>query len=93
MPECLACLGDGHHDFREMDAFIGEHTTDAMLISLREAGMTHPLGIVPCEECEGTGVISHTRYKELWAAAMASVDQVIARDKSLERPQSEPPKV
>ena len=79
MPDCLACLGEGQHDYRDEDAFISEHWTDAEIARARARGMGFPLGIVQCEECEGTGVISEERWRDMMAVARAFVDQAIAR--------------
>lgn len=80
MPECPTCFGEGHHDFREEDAWFSEHYSDAQLAELRaHRGLQHPLGIVPCSECEGTGIVSEERRKDLAAASVAAVDQIAAR--------------
>lgn len=78
MAACLACLGEGHQDHRNDDAWWSEHYSDAQLESMRERGLNHPLGIVTCEECEGTGVITQERYDDLYAAAVSAIDQAKA---------------
>jgi hypothetical protein len=62
------------NDFTADDAVMGEHFTDAQL-----ARMNHPLGIVECPRCEGTGLVSEGEYLDVMAASRAIVDQIIAR--------------
>lgn len=79
MAVCLVCHGAGEHDFRDMDAFLEEHLTDEQLAVAKDLSGAYWGRILPCPECEGTGVISQERYDDLWAAAVAAVDQVRAR--------------
>jgi len=76
--ECPACLGDGEHDFTDDDAQMGEHMSPEALALLNSRGL-YPLGVVQCEECEGTGIVSDDRAADLHAAAVAAVDQIVAR--------------
>lgn len=85
MAECPACFGEGHHDLRAEDAWFAEHHSDEELERMRGLGLTHPAGIVSCDECEGTGVVTEERRKDLWAAAVAHVDQAIAKVLAEER--------
>lgn len=64
---CPDCQGDGIIDFRDQDALLAEHLTVV------------PLGIVNCEECEATGVVSDERHAELMAVASAVVQQALAK--------------
>lgn len=75
MSACPVCFGEGLHDFTDSDAFFFEHLTD------EEIARNHvvKLGIVSCEECEGTGHVSAERAREITAAAVAAIDQVVAR--------------
>lgn len=76
---CPGCLGEGHLDFRDDDALYGERFSDAELAYLRaERNLQHPLGIIRCSECEGTGIVTDARWRELNAAAVAAVDQALA---------------
>lgn len=77
--ECPACFGDGAHDLRNEDAWFGEHFSDADLDGMRERGLIHPAGIVACSECEGTGIVTVERARDLRAAARAIVAQIAAR--------------
>lgn len=79
--ECLACLGEGAHDLRDLDAIMGEHLPPEVLAEVKEQFGDSWGKVIPCHECEGTGVISKERHAELYAAAVAEVDQVIARFK------------
>lgn len=79
MPACPACFGEGQLDCRDDDAMIGEHWTPAELAHAKACGMIHPVGIVQCEECESTGVVSFARLTDLMAVARAHVDQALAR--------------
>jgi DnaJ-class molecular chaperone len=76
---CLACHGEGWHDFRDSDAAMAEQLTDAeiALVKARSVPGTW-MGVVECDECEGTGVISEERHADMMAAARAFVDQVAA---------------
>ncbi len=86
MAECPVCFGEGQHDHTDFDAEIGEQFSDAEIERLRErVGLVHPAGIVECDECEGTGVVSETRAKEIRAAAVASIDQALAKVLAEER--------
>lgn len=85
MPACLACAGEGQLDHRADDAWFAEHHSDEQLEDMRSRGLVHPVGVVACDECEGTGVISQERYDDLFAAALAAVDQVRARFEEAER--------
>lgn len=85
MADCPGCLGDGHLDQRNLDAWFGEHYTDAELEYLcRERGLVHPVGIVTCEECEGTGVVSQERHDEMFAASYRHVLEIIDRFKAID---------
>lgn len=79
MPECPACFGELRHDHRDEDAWWGEHYTDVELAELREAGMIHPVGIVDCDECEATGVVSEERLAELSERARVAVAAALER--------------
>lgn len=94
MPSCPACLGDGQHDHRDDDAFIGETWTDEEIARAKEAGMIYPVGIVACYECEGTGVVSEERLRDLHAYSVSVIDQALARIagmiEALDSPQASP---
>lgn len=79
MPACPTCFGEGGHDFRDLNTYLGEHLTDAQL-----AAMPDVPDYVECEECEGTGVVSEERAADLAAAARAFMDQVIAKHRNEE---------
>lgn len=83
MPSCPGCLGDGQLDHRDDDAFIAETWTDTEIAIARAAGMVYPVGIVECAECEGTGVVSDERLRELNAYATALLDQALAKFRDL----------
>lgn len=74
MPECPSCMGAGVHDNRDTDAHFTEHFTDAELRAMEFI----KLGISECEECEGTGVVSEERHRDLQAMNRAAMDQVLA---------------
>lgn len=79
MPKCPACLGEGNLDLTDLDAAIGEQFSDAEIERLKdEHGLVHPVGVITCDECEGTGVVSEQRALELRAFAVAAVDQIFA---------------
>jgi len=77
--ECPGCHGDGHHDFRDDDALIGETWTDEEIEQARVRGMEWPLGVVTCDVCDGTGYVDDDVAADMRAAAVAQVDQLIAR--------------
>lgn len=70
---CMACLGDGHHDFRDSDAMMAEH--------LPEDVCPPALGIVPCDTCNGTGHVDRKTWLGQKGMAAAFVDQIVARMK------------
>lgn len=79
MPDCPICLGDGELDFRDSDAVLGEQIPAADLARLVASGrLVWPIGVLPCDECDATGVVSEERLRELRAASVAAVDQAIA---------------
>lgn len=71
MPGCPGCLGDGFLDLRDLDASLAEHFPVSVI--------GPPVGIIECEECEGTGVVSEDRARDLHAVAVAAVDQALAK--------------
>lgn len=79
MAECPVCFGEGEHDHTLSDAWFGEHCSDEQLAYMESRGFVHPVGVVPCGECEGTGVVSGERAAEMRAVATAYVDQIIAK--------------
>jgi hypothetical protein len=79
MVDCPVCLGEGLHDHRDSDAWFGENFSDEQLAEMRERGFVHPVGVVSCGECEGTGFVSDERARDIRAVAVAYVDQVIAK--------------
>jgi hypothetical protein len=78
MAECPACFGVGEHDFSISDAYIGEHWSDEEIANAKLRGMRYPIGVVACMECEGTGVVTKKRRRDMIASAIAEVDQVFA---------------
>ncbi len=66
MPACPVCHGEGHHDLRDTDAFLSEHFLDL-----------EPVGIVPCDECESTGIVSQERRDTILAASLERVYAII----------------
>jgi DnaJ-class molecular chaperone len=83
MPDCPVCDGEGQVDMRDSDAYISEHWTDREIAVAKARGMIHPLGIIECEECEGRGVLSVEKLRDLEAYATASIDQALAKLKEL----------
>ncbi len=72
MPECLACLGVGHLDFRWDNAHLSEHLPEEEMRAVRQtSAWKQP--VQECDECEGTGVISEERHAELTNIAEAAV--------------------
>lgn len=76
MAECPVCFGGGEIDCRDADAAINELLTDAELAALGPAAHA---GVLPCDECERTGVVTEERAREIMDAARATVDRVMAR--------------
>lgn len=80
MSECPVCFGEGGFDERDCNALLREHLSDAQLALVPHIDDD----FVDCGECEGTGVVTDERARDIRAAAVATVDQFIAaqRDKA-----------
>lgn len=78
MPDCPCCLGEGELDCRDEDAVISETWTDEEIAAFRAAGGRHPIGVVVCVECGGTGTVSEERAHELDLVAKLRVRKVLA---------------
>lgn len=85
MPECPICFGDRVLDCRDDDALLAERFTDAELSMMEQQrpGFRRTVGIVDCEECEATGVVSEERLAEIMAFSRAMIDQALARAREL----------
>lgn len=85
MPECPICFGDRVLDCRDDDALLAERFTDAELSAMEEQrpGFVRTVGIIECEECDATGVVSEERLAEIMAATRAMIDQALARARDL----------
>lgn len=79
MAVCLACQGDGCHDFADMDAYLEEHLDDEALARAKAQSAAPWRGNVICEECEGTGIVTEERAKDMLACARAAIDQIVAK--------------
>lgn len=77
MPRCPVCHGERHLDFRDMDAALAERLDDDEL-EVARAGQ-HWMAVIPCDECDATGVVSEERAADLVAAARAHVEQALAK--------------
>lgn len=82
---CPGCHGDGEHDHRDLDSWFGEHYSDEGLDWLRSQGMVHPVGIVQCDECEGTGIVTRERRLEMLADAHEKVMAIIERAEAIDQ--------
>lgn len=80
MAECPVCFGDGQFDERDCNAYLREHLTEAQLALVPNIDQD----FIECDECEGTGVVTDERRREIQAWAAASVAQFVAaqRDKA-----------
>lgn len=67
MKDCRICGGEGVIDCRDEDAMIAERWTEAEIAEACAAGMMHPVGVVQCEVCDGTGKVSEEKDAELLA--------------------------
>ncbi len=79
MPMCLGCLGEGGHDLRDGDALLGEFLPPAVVEEIKRLRGDDWMGFATCDECDGTGVISDERYRDMMASARATIDQIAAR--------------
>ncbi len=71
MPECPSCIGEGDHDFSDVDGPLRR--------LYRIFGYEYtPLGVVQCPTCEGTGVVSEAVARDYEAWATSRVDQFLA---------------
>ena len=70
---CPVCFGEGKIDCRDANAVLREQSTDEEVVRFN---LTEDF--LHCEECEGTGVVTEERYRDLMAAASAYVQQVLA---------------
>jgi hypothetical protein len=76
---CPVCFGEGSFDFRGDDMLLLLVLGEDRIAELVRAGkLRWPLGVIPCDECEGRCVVDEDRARDLHAAAVAQVDQVIA---------------
>jgi len=73
MATCPVCFGDGQFDERCFRAVCEEHLPPHVLAMIPNLDQDY----LPCDECEGTGVVSAERLAELEAWARAAVDQVL----------------
>jgi Ribonuclease G/E len=58
MVTCPACQGSGVHDCRDDDAWMGEHMSDQEIARFRAQGGVHPVGVIVCGVCEGSGLVT-----------------------------------
>lgn len=79
MVECPVCFGTGEHDFRDSDAYLSEHWTDAEIAVARANGLNHPIGIIDCDICDATGYVSEEHFRDIMVLAVAEMDQSMAR--------------
>jgi DnaJ-class molecular chaperone len=79
MVECPMCEGEGLIDMRDSDAYLSEHWSDEEIANAKACGMVHPVGIILCMECEGSGVVTEDRLKDINATAHAQVQQALAK--------------
>jgi hypothetical protein len=79
MAECPYCEGEGEIDNRDADAVLSEHWSDAEIARAKFFGLIHPVGIVVCFECLGSGTVTLDRLKDINAIAHAEVQQALAR--------------
>jgi hypothetical protein len=79
MVECPVCFGSGEHDFRDSDAYLSEHWTDAEIAVARANGLQHPMGIIDCDVCDSTGLVTEDEYRDIMAANAATADQTLAK--------------
>lgn len=75
MATCLSCMGEGQHDFRDCDARLSEEFSDEDLAAMRRRGFQHPLGVIECDLCGGTGEIDEEEYRDIMAVSVAVLDQ------------------
>lgn len=82
MVTCPACLGSGVHDCRDDDAWMGEHMSDAEIAAFRRKGGVHPVGVVTCTVCEGSGLVTENaaaiiarRSREVVATLMRRIEE------------------
>lgn len=74
MPTCIVCRGDRVIDFTMDNVFLSEHLDEDEMRVLRASDQwKNPRR--PCDECEGTGVMSQARIDEITSMA----DDAIAK--------------
>lgn len=81
MRECVYCLGEGVHDMRDVDALIAEHADDESL-AIAKATSVGWMSVIPCDQCDGTGLMGDDEHADHMAFARASLDQAIAKLKA-----------
>lgn len=75
---CPTCHGEREFDFRDGDAILAEHLPPATLAFAKALSGELWGAVIPCPECDGTGLTTTARARDLQAAAVAAVDQIIA---------------
>lgn len=79
MTTCPVCFGERVLDFRDQDAQVAEHHSDAELDEWERQGFVRNVGIVTCDTCEGAGEITVRLDRDLAAYWRAKIDQAIAQ--------------
>ena len=79
MVTCPGCLGTGVHDCRDDDAWMGEHMSDAEIERFRANGGTHPVGVVRCDVCEGSGLVTETAADVIRRRSLEMVEMLMRR--------------
>lgn len=70
MAECPTCLGEGGHDFRQLNAWLRARRAPRSAIGPEWVG---------CYTCWATGQLPAAMAADMAAAARAQIDQIAAR--------------
>jgi hypothetical protein len=79
MVSCPACQGSGVHDCRDDDAWMGEHMSDAEIAAFRAQGGVHPVGVVVCDVCEGSGLVTQIAAAIIQRRSREVVAEIVTR--------------
>ena len=80
MPDCFVCDGTGIIDWTDDRAMLTEHLEGAELQAFKSSDI-YLEPIQQCPECEGTGVVSRSRLREIRRSASDAIRTFMERQR------------